>query len=155
MPELRSIRFLLPEDAALALPALRELRPASPATVSAAALQAHLRAAAPEGYCLTGAFEPGRPEAAAVAGWRVLTTLWQGRVLFVDDLSTVPDACGRGHAGALLAWLDDEARRSGCAALHLDSGTGEDRRAAHRLYHAHGLNISAHHFSKALAAGPA
>lgn len=150
MPDPRALRPIPPGDAALALPALRELRPDSPATDSVEALQAHLHAVGPEGYRLTGAFEPGRTEAVAVAGWRVVTTLWEGRTLHVDDLSTLPGARGRGHAGALLTWLADEARRLGCVALHLDSGTGEARHAAHRLYHAHGLSITAHHFSRVL-----
>ncbi|WP_412029747.1 GNAT family N-acetyltransferase [Deinococcus yunweiensis] len=150
MPDSCSIRSIPPGDAALALPALRELRPSSRATADAAALQAHLTAVATEGYRLTGAFEPGRPEAVAVAGWRVMTTLWEGRTLYLDDLSTVPEARGRGHAGALLAWLAAEARRLECVALHLDSGTGKHRYAAHRLYHTHGLNITAHHFSKGI-----
>ncbi|THF87889.1 GNAT family N-acetyltransferase [Deinococcus sp. KSM4-11] len=153
MTDLRSLRPVAIADAALALPALRALRPHSPATASAEGLQTHLRAVEPEGYRLTGAFEAGRPEAAAIAGYRVITNLWEGRTLYLDDLSTVPDARGRGHAGALLDWLDVEARRLDCVALHLDSGTGATRFAAHRLYHAHGLTISAHHFSKALGSG--
>lgn len=130
---------------------LRALRPDSPATASAEALAAHLRAVEPEGYRLVGAFEEGRPGAAAVAGYRTYTMLAFGRALYVDDLSTLPQARGRGHARALLRWLEQEARRLGCAGLHLDSGVGERRWAAHRLYLSQGLNISCHHFEKALS----
>lgn len=151
MTDARTLRPIPPPDAALAFPALRELRPSSSALVSVETLRAHLQTVEPEGYRLVGAFEPGRTEAAGVAGYRVMTTLWQGRMLYVDDLSTLPDARGRGHAGALLAWLDAEARRLDCAALHLDSGVGEARYTAHRLYLGHGMNIVAHHFQKTLS----
>ncbi|SEJ10988.1 Acetyltransferase (GNAT) domain-containing protein [Deinococcus reticulitermitis] len=147
MPE---IRVLLAADAALALPALRELRPASPQMASAQALRAHLAEVEGQGYRLAGSFEPGREEAAAVAGYRVLTNLAWGRFLYLDDLSTLPDARGRGHASALLGWLEAEARRLGCAQLHLDSGVGPARFTAHRLYLGRGLNLTSHHFAKEL-----
>lgn len=150
MTDTRTVRPVAAGDAALGLPALRELRPSSPATASVEALPAHLNTVELEGYRVTGAFEPGRAEAAAVAGWRVVTNLWEGRAVYLDDLSTLPDARGRGHAGELLEWLEDEACRLDCVALRLDSGTGESRYKAHRLYHAHGLSISAHHFSRAV-----
>lgn len=148
-----TLRPLSAADAPLALPALRELRPSSPATTSAQALSDYLREAAAEGYRLVGAFEDGRREAVAVAGYRTFTMLAFGRALYVDDLSTLPDARGRGHARALLTWLEEEARRLGCASLHLDSGVGEGRFAAHRLYHAAGLNVTCHHFEKGLERG--
>ena len=69
-----------------------------------------------------------------------------GHYLYVDDLSTVPAARGRGHADLLMAWVVDQARRLGCEAVHLDSGVGADRAAAHRLYMRHHLRISSHHF---------
>lgn len=147
---MREVRQLLPDGAALALPALRELRPQAPATRNAEALAEYLYAVHAEGYRLVGAFEPGRTEAVAVAGYRTFTMLAFGRALYVDDLSTLPDARGRGHARALLAWLEDEARRLGCGGLHLDSGVGESRFRAHRLYLRAGLNITAHHFEKRL-----
>lgn len=145
------LRPLLPADAGLALPALQALRPHVPHTASLPALTVYLRTVEPEGYRLVGAFEEGRTEAAAVAGYRLFTMLAFGRVLYVDDLSTLPEARGRGHARALLTWLEDEARRQGCVGLHLDSGVGEHRFAAHRLYHAAGLNVTSLHFERSLA----
>lgn len=147
---MREVRPIPAGEAALALPALRELRPHAAATADAIALVAYLGSVEAEGYRLVGAFEPGRTEAAAVAGYRTFTMLAFGRTLYVDDLSTLPGARGRGHAGALLAWLEAEARRLGCGGLHLDSGVGESRWAAHRLYLAKGLNITCHHFEKRL-----
>ena len=102
----------------------------------------------PEGYRLVGAFEGGR--CLAVAGFRALHTLAWGHVVYVDDLSTRPDARRRGHARALLEWCAEEARRQGCGQLHLDSAVGPERRDAHRLYLNHGLTINAHHFARLL-----
>ena len=138
MTEPRDLRPIPPAQAALALPALRALRPDSPHTATSDALRAFLSTTAPEGYALVGAFEPGCEEAAAVAGYRVMHLLWAGRTLYVDDLSTLPGA-----------------RELDCAALHLDSGVGETRFTAHRLYHRAGMNITAHHFSLPLGRGTA
>ncbi|MBZ9714525.1 GNAT family N-acetyltransferase [Deinococcus multiflagellatus] len=146
----RTLRSLSLEAAALALPALRELRPGSPHTASPEALQAVLALTQPEGYRLVEAFEADQPAAVAVAGSRVMHLLHAGRTLYVDDLVTRPEARGRGHAGALLAWLEGEARNLNCTELHLDSGVGPARFAAHRLYLNAGLNLTAHHFAKEL-----
>lgn len=147
MTDPATLRPIPPAQAELALPALRALRPDSPHTVSPDALRAFLTTTQAEGYALVGALEPGREEAAAVAGYRVMHLLWAGRTLYVDDLSTLPEARGRGHARALLHWLEARARDLHCAELHLDSGVGEKRHAAHRLYHRAGMNVTAHHFS--------
>jgi GNAT superfamily N-acetyltransferase len=104
----------------------------------------------PDGYRLVAAFVPGHTRAVAVAGFRVGESLAWGRYLYVDDLSSAPEARRRGHAGALLEWLVAEARRCGCEQLHLDSGTGPERFDAHRLYHRHGLSIHSHHFARGL-----
>jgi GNAT superfamily N-acetyltransferase len=104
----------------------------------------------PGGYRLIGAFLPDREQAVAVAGFRLGDSLAWGRYLYVDDLSTAPEARRQGHAGALLEWLVSEARRLGCGQLHLDSGTERERFDAHRLYHARGLAIHSHHFARAL-----
>jgi GNAT superfamily N-acetyltransferase len=101
----------------------------------------------PQGYRLIGAFEEGAPTASAVAGFRVAHGLAWGHYLYVDDLSTLPEARRRGLAGRLLDWLFEEARRLGCDQLHLDSGVGLDRADAHRLYLNSGLVIAAHHFA--------
>jgi GNAT superfamily N-acetyltransferase len=104
----------------------------------------------PTGYRLVGAFVPDTGQAVAVAGFRVGDSLAWGHYLYVDDLSTAPDARRQGHGGALLDWLVEEGRRLGCAQLHLDSGTGAERFAAHRLYYRHRLGIYSHHFARGL-----
>ena len=102
----------------------------------------------PEGYRLVAAFESGASEPSAVAGFRACHSLAWGHHLYVDDLSTGSTERRRGHARALLEWLIEEGKRLGCDQLHLDSGVGIDRAAAHRLYMNAGLVISAHHFAR-------
>jgi GNAT superfamily N-acetyltransferase len=68
----------------------------------------------------------------------------------VDDLVTRAAHRGKGHADAVMAWIEEEARRNGCGQLHLDSGLGPDRADAHRFYFRHGLTIVSHHFAKGL-----
>lgn len=103
------------------------------------------------GYRVVGSFEPGEREAAAAAGFRLGENLAWGRFLYVDDLATRPDSLGRGHGGALMRWLEAEARRAGCDELHLDSGVGPEREAAHRLYFRHHMRIASYHFLRKLA----
>jgi GNAT superfamily N-acetyltransferase len=131
----------------LAAAALLELRPHF-GDVETLAEQARAQRAG--GYRIVAAFEPGEREAAAAAGFRIGENLAWGRHLYVDDLSTRAAARGRGHAGVLMRWLEAEARRAGCAQLHLDSGTGPERADAHRLYLNHRLCITSHHFAREL-----
>lgn len=101
-----------------------------------------------QGYRVAASFTSGEArEAAAAAGFRVLEMLAWGRVLYVDDLVTLPEHRGNGHADALFAWLAEEARRTACDELQLDSGVGLERRAAHRFYFRHGMRISSFHFA--------
>ncbi len=81
----------------------------------------------------------------AVAGYRMMESLYAGRFCYVDDLVT--DATGRslGQGGALFDWLVAEARVAGCGKLELDSGV--QRFAAHRFYLTKRMIISSHHFS--------
>ena len=81
----------------------------------------------------------------AVAGYRMMESLYAGRFCYVDDLVT--DASGRslGYGGALFDWLVDQARAAGCGRLELDSGV--QRFAAHRFYLAKRMIIASHHFS--------
>jgi GNAT superfamily N-acetyltransferase len=136
----------LPEDTASAFEAMRELRPQ---LNDAESFARHIdEVERPEGYRLVGVSEGDR--VLAVAGFRVLNNLADGRTLYVDDLSTHPDGRRRGYAGALIEWCEREARRLGCDTLSLDSAVGPARQDAHRLYLNHGMRIAAHHFEKAL-----
>jgi GNAT superfamily N-acetyltransferase len=142
------IRELPAGETQLAHQAMRALRPAyADEREFVEHVDGVLRAG---GYRLAGAILPGREQAVAVAGFRTGENLAWGHFLYVDDLSTAPDARRQGHAGALLGWLLDEGRRLGCSQFHLDSGTGPERFDAHRLYHNHGLAIYSHHFARGL-----
>jgi GNAT superfamily N-acetyltransferase len=142
------IREIVPPDTATAFGAMRALR--SQLVDRAAFVRQVDEVQRPAGYRLVGVFEPPSQEAAAVAGFRLLDNLHVGRFLYVDDLSTAPDARRRGHGRRLLDWLAEEARRLDCRQLQLDSGVGLDRADAHRLYLNAGFVISSHHFAKPL-----
>ena len=131
----------------VALPALRELRGHLDAddAVVRARIDEVQRA---QGYRLLGVLLPGEPDAVAVAGFRAISNLAWGEVLYVDDLSTRTAWRGRGYATVLLHRLDDEARGLGCSSVELDSGVGPHRADAHRRYLGHGYRISSHHFSR-------
>jgi GNAT superfamily N-acetyltransferase len=79
----------------------------------------------------------------SVAGFRFCEFLAWGKILYIDDLSTLPEARSNGYAESLLDWLIEYAKPSDCKALHLDSGY--NRNAAHRLYLRKGLKLSSHH----------
>jgi GNAT superfamily N-acetyltransferase len=141
---------------------VRELGPGETATAFLAmrALRSHLADEAefvrrvdelqrPQGYRLAGVVEDDGA-VSAVAGFRVLEMLAYGRILYIDDLSTLPSARRRGHGRALLEWCAEAAAREGCVALQLDSNVGPERQDAHRLYFNGGMRISSYHFTRSL-----
>lgn len=142
------IRELHAGEEALAAAALLELRPHFGDPERLAERAASQRAG---GYRIVAVFEPGEREAAAAAGFRVSENLAWGRHLYVDDLSTLPATRGRGHGARLMRWLAEQARREGCAELHLDSGVGPERASAHRLYFGERMRIAAYHFTRELS----
>lgn len=79
----------------------------------------------------------------SAAGFRLAEFLAWGKVLYIDDLSTLPGERSNGFAGSLLDWLVGHARIHGCRAVHLD--TGYARHAAHRLYLRKGMQMNGHH----------
>jgi GNAT superfamily N-acetyltransferase len=138
------LRELGPEETGLAFRAMQALRPAF---VDADAFVRQVDDfQRPEGYRLVGALEGD--EVVAVAGFREVHYLAWGHALYVDDLSTLPEARRHGHARRLLEWLLEEARRLECDELHLDSGVGDHRADAHRLYMNFGMRITSHHFAR-------
>lgn len=144
MPDVRELR---PGELHLAAAALLELRPHL-ATAEALTAQAELMVA--EGYRVAASFAPGDAHAAAAAGFRIHGMLAHGRMLYVDDLSSRAAHRGAGYAGALMDWLEAEARRAGCDALHLDSGVLPERTDAHRLYLNKRLQVTSLHFARRL-----
>jgi GNAT superfamily N-acetyltransferase len=142
------LREILPPETARAFPAMQALRPHY--VEESAFVERVDDVQRAEGYRLVGIFEDEPPDALAVAGFRVYHLLMWGRVLYVDDLSTVPEARRRGYGRQLLDWLGEEAERLGCEQLHLDSGVGPHRTDAHRLYFNSGLEITSFHFGREL-----
>jgi GNAT superfamily N-acetyltransferase len=130
-----------------AAPALLELRPDAGPLDSLISRVDVQRGA---GYRIVGAFDEDEGEAAAVIGFKVAENLVWGRHLYIEDVVTRAEGRGRGHAPALMEWVLDEARRTGCGQVHLNSAVGSARRGAHRFYFNSGLQISAHHFSMEL-----
>lgn len=95
-----------------------------------------------QGYHL--AFLEAEGEMRAVAGYRLLESLFSGKNLYVDDLVTRDADRSRGYGGELLDWLIDQARLNHCETLELDSGV--QRIDAHRFYFSKRMSISSYHF---------
>jgi GNAT superfamily N-acetyltransferase len=140
------IRELPAGETNLAYEAMLSLRPAM--GDEATFVERVDRVQRPEGYRLVASFVEGDLQAASVAGFRVVHYIYWGDALYCDDLGTRQEHRGKGHAGKLLDWMIEEARGLGCGQFHLDSGPGEDRQEAHRLYFNKGMRISAYHFSR-------
>lgn len=95
-----------------------------------------------ESYSMIFIEENGK--AASICGFRYLTTLFEGTFIYIDDLSTLPEARGKGFGGALFDYVVEKAKSEGLPAVHLDSG--HQRFDAHRLYLNKGMKIVYHHF---------
>lgn len=101
-----------------------------------------------QGYRLLVLQEEGHVK--SVAGCRVLEFLAWDKVLYIDDLITLPDEKRKGYAGQLLDWLIAYAQIQTCHEIHLDSGY--QRHDAHRLYLNKGFELNCHHFALKLPA---
>ncbi len=86
-------------------------------------------------------------QAIACAGFRYTEHLHWGKLIYIDDLSTLPDHRGKGYASLLLNFIEDLAKEMKFNSIHLDSGTVPARYDAHRLYLKKGFNISSFHFA--------
>ncbi|UOQ69451.1 GNAT family N-acetyltransferase [Hymenobacter volaticus] len=80
----------------------------------------------------------------AVAGFRYLHQLFAGRVLYIDDLATLPAAQHQGYASGLLDYIHKQAQERHLDGVALDSGL--DNEVAHRLYQHKGFMKVAFHF---------
>ena len=97
---------------------------------------------ASDGYRLAAVVDDGQVR--AVAGYRYMTMLYCGRLLYLDDLVSDEQSRSRGYGKALLDWLKDEGRREGCTELQLISRT--TREGAHRFYFREGFGIECFEF---------
>ena len=120
-------------------PVMRQLRP----HLSEDEYVSLVHAMAPEGYRVAaGRDAEGR--VVAVAGFRFLTMLYAGRLLYLDDLVTDESARSHGYGKAMLDWLKQQARDNGCAEIQLISHTR--REGAHRFYFREGFGIECYEF---------
>jgi GNAT superfamily N-acetyltransferase len=84
----------------------------------------------------------------AVAGYRILTMLYAGKLLYIDDLVTIESHRGKGYASRLLYHVYQRARQKNCISVQLDSGYA--RTEAHKLYFKEKFSINAFHFTRQL-----
>lgn len=85
----------------------------------------------------------------AVAAYRIMTMIYCGRMLYVDDLVCDENARSRGYGSSLMNQLKDEARAQGCSEVQLISRV--TREQAHRFYFREGFGIECFHFRTRVA----
>jgi len=128
-----------PEQIRRCFPAMRELRTH---ISNEAEFVERVQRQQKQGYQL--AFLESGGEVRAVAGYRLLESLFSGKNLYVDDLVTRDSDRSRGFGGELMDWLINEARANRCETIELDSGV--QRFDAHRFYFSKRMSISSYHF---------
>jgi GNAT superfamily N-acetyltransferase len=94
-----------------------------------------------EGYEIIAAYE--QEEVVAGIGFRFLTTLAWGKILYIDDLITKEKTRGKGYGKILLDHVIQIERECLCKEVHLD--TGYARHAAHKVYPKQGFEFNCHH----------
>lgn len=83
---------------------------------------------------------------AGVCGSWIVTRVWCGTCLEVDNLVVDPALRNGGIGGAFLSHLEGLAREAGCTVMTLDSYIANE--ASHRLYRRHGFENWSYHFVK-------
>ncbi|RZU40957.1 GNAT family N-acetyltransferase [Edaphobacter modestus] len=130
------------EQIARCFPVMHQLRPRLVADDFVERIEQQQR----EGYRLAFLEQDGA--VASVAGFRVMSVLWSGRTLYVDDLVTDEAMRSQGFGEQMISWLAALAREEGCETFSLDSGT--HRQQAHAFYFRQGLRITDFHFQMQL-----
>ena len=134
------VRRLTTDDDILA--ARRVMRQLRPQISEASYLETVRRMMETDGYLQAAVFDGDT--VVAVAGYRFMEMLFNGKSLYVDDLNTDETRRSRGHGRMLMDWLKREAKERGCDQLQLDSGV--QREQTHRFYFREGLSINCYHF---------
>jgi GNAT superfamily N-acetyltransferase len=78
-------------------------------------------------------------------GFRFFENLAEGKIMYIDDLITLPEKRGNGYGKYLLNFAKEYAIKNNCKKIHLDSGY--HRYDAHKLYLKFGFKLYCHHFS--------
>jgi GNAT superfamily N-acetyltransferase len=99
-----------------------------------------------ESYQLVGLFD--EVGLRSLGGFRIMTNLVCGRIVYVDDLVSDQNSRSEGYGAQLLEWIAEYGRSQGCTQLHLDSGV--QRHGAHRFYLRERMDIVYYHFKKDL-----
>lgn len=84
----------------------------------------------------------------AVATYRVMSMLYCGRLIYIDDLVSDERSRSRGYGSQLIARLKELGRELGCSEIQLISRT--IREQAHRFYFREGFGIECFHFRNKL-----
>ncbi|RQO75515.1 GNAT family N-acetyltransferase [Pedobacter sp. KBW06] len=84
----------------------------------------------------------------AFAGYRLMTSLHSGNIIYIDDLCTLESYRGKGLASQLLAHVNAIATSADLDAVVLD--TGFDNHTAQKLYLKNGFQFAAVHLSALL-----
>jgi ribosomal protein S18 acetylase RimI-like enzyme len=100
----------------------------------------------PKGYRHFAIRDSG--EIVGVVGTQVLTNLYYERHVYVYDLVTKASTRSKGYGQALLAHVEDVARREGCKYIVL--ACGREREAALRFYERIGFERPGYSMRKAL-----
>ena len=96
-----------------------------------------------EGYEIIASYK--QEEVVACIGFRFLTTLAWGKILYIDDFITKEKTRGKGYGKILLDHVIQIARERLCKEVHLD--TGYARHAAHKVYLKQGFEFNCHHLA--------
>ncbi|SEJ40042.1 Acetyltransferase (GNAT) family protein [Dyadobacter koreensis] len=99
-----------------------------------------------DGFTLAYISDDLETKAVAITGYRIINMLRTGPIIYIDDLYTSPECRGKGYAKRLLDFVDDEGKKMGINAVHLDSGYM--LHDAHRLYLNQGYHLACNHFAK-------
>lgn len=129
-----------PQDIAQCFEAFLELRPS---LTDKQAFVDQVLAQQKEGYQIVAVFH--EDQVVACIGFRIMTFLAWGKILYIDDLITREAFRGKGYGKALLTYATDFAVQNGCGQVHLD--TGYARYAAHKAYLTHGFELHCHHLA--------
>lgn len=130
------------EDINSCFPAFKELRP----SLTIEEFLPQIRRQENQSYKILALRQNGVLKSAA--GFRFCEFLAWGKILYIDDLTTLSHARGNGFASTLLNWLIEHAKSSECNAVHLD--TGYARHDAHRVYLKKGFQLNCHHLTLVL-----